>query len=583
MKRVLAGLAMLAAASGAAKAQHVYARDVAPISISHDDQSRSAGVYVPASYDAARPAPLIVALHGRFSSAKAFHAQSRLAALAEARGAILLYPESAAPYWNDGGFAMLGRRVAEHDDAGLIQAAIVAVSGDYAVDAAQIYLVGYDTGGAMVYRLLCQEGARYAGAVIVSALMWDYAADACAGAGATPLLIVHGREDESYPVRGARPDGPVTARRLGVDETLEVWRRRNGCSGRGVSGRNGGVLYTSCAAPLAYVGVGRGGHGWFRDGEGYRLNLHGVDAARLAESFLFAPESFALPEARHRGGRARDFFVYAPPSYDPSTPMPAVIMLHGRPSNATAMATITQMNLAAARNGFIVIYPEGLGNEWNAIHDITGRRSVAPQDDVGFLEELIADLSVVLNIDSRRTYIAGFSNGGFMTMRMACSSSRFAAYASVGAAMYTQLRSECRSGRRAPILIMHGTADPSVPYTGVVVADGMGREPTQVTLSVMDTVRFFFDRNNCTPAGQSTAFAESGRSPGTHVIRFVPNRCEAGQVVFYLINGGGHTWPGVPGVLPEALGPVNMDVDAGQAIWDFFATQSLPEPPPPLR
>jgi poly(3-hydroxybutyrate) depolymerase len=51
-------------------------------------------------------------------------------------------------------------------------------------------------------------------------------------------------------------------------------------------------------------------------------------------------------------------------------------------------------------------------------------------------------------------------------------------------------------------------------------------------------------------------------------------------VEFWLINGGGHQWAGVPDVLPaENFGPVNMDINAGEVIWDFFSRQSLPEQP----
>jgi polyhydroxybutyrate depolymerase len=167
-----------------------------------------------------------------------------------------------------------------------------------------------------------------------------------------------------------------------------------------------------------------------------------------------------------------------------------------------------------------------------------------------------------------------------MTLRMACSASdTFAAFAEVGAALYTVMTDACRRGRPAPMLFMHGTADPSIPFDGVEVPDSRGGEPTRVTLSVQSTVAFFIRRNHCSLSGASTTFAEGGRSPGTHVIRFVPHDCDAGApIVFYQINGGGHQWHGVPGVLAEeTFGPVNMDINAGEVIWDFFSRQALPE------
>ena len=589
MIRAIIALLALALCSGGVAWAQTYDRDVELRAVQRGGLSRAAGVYVPNSYNADRPAPLIVALHGRFSSAKAFHALSGLAAVAEARGAIVLYPQAVGGLWNDGGHAALQRREEPQDDAGFVAAAIEAVAGRYAIDRARIHLVGYDSGAGLVYKLACE--GRFAGAAAVSALMWDYAAAACPAGAPTPMLIVHGRRDEVFPVRGGAPGGQVTAQRLSAEETTAFWRTRNGCGQRAsATARGDSAAYADCrdGASVAYVGVEGGAHDWFRDGAAYVLNRHGVDAAAVIDSFFFDRASFRLPQSR-AGRRSRAWLVYVPPSYDPSVPMPAVLMLHGRPSNASGMALITRMHEVAARRGFIVVYPEGVDNQWNAQFDLIGResgrvggmRSVLPQDDVEFLTTLMADLRVDLNIDPRRMYVAGFSNGGFMTMRMACSASDvFAGFAEVGAALYPVMTRACRSGRPAPMLFMHGTADQSIPFDGVEVADSQGGAgTTQITISVRNTVAHFIQRNGCSLRGDSTTFAEGGRSPGTHVIRFIPHDCAAGApIAFYQINGGGHQWPGVEGVLPEEnFGPVNMDINAGEVIWDFLSRQSLPE------
>jgi polyhydroxybutyrate depolymerase len=269
--------------------------------------------------------------------------------------------------------------------------------------------------------------------------------------------------------------------------------------------------------------------------------------------------------------------------------MPAVVMLHGRPGNAAGIAQITQLNAVAARRGFIAIYPEGIDNEWNAQFDLagrsvslTGQRSILPQDDVRFLETLMQDLRVDLNIDPRRMYLAGFSNGGFMSQRMACSAGdTFAAFAEVGSALYIELVQHCQRSPPTPLLLMHGTGDPSIPYGGVELANPQGGDPIRITLTVQETVATFIRRNRCSFSGSSTTFAERGHSPGTHVIRFVPRDCAPGaDIVYYLINGGGHTWPGVAGMDPEAFGPTNMDINAGEVIWEFFAAHRLPDSPP---
>jgi polyhydroxybutyrate depolymerase len=188
-------------------------------------------LYVPSTYRAEQPAPLIVALHGRFSSAQAFHAITRLAAVAEERGAIVVYPETLGGFWNDGGHGIVHSYGAGADDAGLVTDLIASVSGRYAIDPERVYLTGFDQGGSLAYRIACTSGARFAGVAIVSAAMWDYQRDACASAPATPILIIHGRRDEAVPARGG--SAPQTqAERLSVEDTLAVWRRANGCEGR---------------------------------------------------------------------------------------------------------------------------------------------------------------------------------------------------------------------------------------------------------------------------------------------------------------------------------------------------------------
>jgi polyhydroxybutyrate depolymerase len=569
--------------------------------------NRSVGLYVPHSYQRGRPAPLIIALHGRYSSAQAMHATSHLAAVAERRGAIVFYPETVGAYWNDGGYAALQRRETPQDDAGFINAAINAVGQDYPIDRARIYVVGYDTGGAMAYSMACRGSPQLAGVAVVSALMWDYAEQACANAHPTPIIIMHGDRDDFFPSEGGQPQGAApsaTAHLLSVSATAAVWRRINGAS-----------------APVAAVNISGGEHDWFHDGPAYQLNKQGVDASSAIDQFFFNSAAFTPPQGHGSARLARNWIVYTPPNYNPAHPTPVVILLHGRPSNAPAMAAISRMNEVAARHGFIVVYPEGFHNEWNAYYDLVRQPAIAPQDDIAFLKALTEDLGVDFNVDRRRLYVGGFSNGGFMTLRLACSASNyFAAFASVSAELYTQLGSRCQ-GAAAPIVLFHGTADPSVAYDGVTVSGssaavpsdlnspmrspgasrfgaggmgggagapamdiglggGAGGGPTKITLSAFETASFFTRRNHCEQAGTQATFPVSGRSPGTNVTRFAPHNCtNHDDVVIYTIHGGGHTWPGVPDVLEPQLGPVNQDISASEEIWNFFAAHTLSHDP----
>src|SRR5262245_28471154 len=115
-------LAAFAALCVSGVAHAAPARQLAMQTIQHGGVSRTFGVYVPERADPAAPAPVIIALHGRFSSAQAFYALSHLSEVADAQGAVVIYPQTVGGFWNDGGFEVLGRRETAQDDAGFIAA-----------------------------------------------------------------------------------------------------------------------------------------------------------------------------------------------------------------------------------------------------------------------------------------------------------------------------------------------------------------------------------------------------------------------------------------------------------------------------
>jgi len=99
--------------------------------------------------------------------------------------------------------------------------------------------------------------------------------------------------------------------------------------------------------------------------------------------------------------------------------------------------TLGKFNTLADREGFIVVYPDALGRHWN---DGRGLRRYFSQregvDDVGFIAALIDHFLRELNVDRKRIYVAGMSNGAMMCFRLACElSERVAVVAAVAGAM----------------------------------------------------------------------------------------------------------------------------------------------------
>ena len=87
-------------------------------------------------------------------------------------------------------------------------------------------------------------------------------------------------------------------------------------------------------------------------------------------------------------------------------------------------------------------------------------------EDVAFIADLIDKLQSEYNLDPKRIYVNGMSNGGGMTLTLACSlSDRIAAFGSVAGA-YLVRWEDCLQTRPVPGIIFHSTADPIVLYKG---------------------------------------------------------------------------------------------------------------------
>jgi polyhydroxybutyrate depolymerase len=235
--------------------------------------------------------------------------------------------------------------------------------------------------------------------------------------------------------------------------------------------------------------------------------------------------------------------------------------------DAPAIIQITGMSRKSDEAGFLVVYPEGSGSKelrtWEAGQRRGSDDSDHP-DDVAFVRALLGELPKHLSIDATRVYAAGISNGGMLCYKLASElSDRFAAIASVAGPTAYEIS---RPTERVPILHFHGTADRVVPWTGP--AKGT---PAMIRFdSVERTMSRWIEFNQCD--AMPTISAEPDRvRDGTQVTRkyFTP-RPGGAEVILYLIEGGGHTWPGQPPQFAFA-GRSTKDIVANDIIWEFFS------------
>lgn len=272
----------------------------------------------------------------------------------------------------------------------------------------------------------------------------------------------------------------------------------------------------------------------------------------------------------------RQYIVHLPPGYNNNNPTPAVIVLHGGSGNYQSVQGFTQMNFVSNQNNFLAVYPQGIGNAPPGYSWADGRNTTADQagiDDVGFMSKLIDTLYNDYNIDTNRIYICGFSNGGFMTQRIACETPElFAAIGGLGCSIDTNLIQTCNPNQAVPMVYFSGTADPEVPYNG-----GAMNNPIVTPIVAVDTaVQFWVNNNNCQTAETVVNIPNNvpEDSSTAELYKYTDCDCDA-DFYFYKIINGGHTWPGVPVPQFPQLGNTNEDIHASYLLWDFFSQFSL--------
>ncbi|OFZ10172.1 MAG: hypothetical protein A3D92_15100 [Bacteroidetes bacterium RIFCSPHIGHO2_02_FULL_44_7] len=278
----------------------------------------------------------------------------------------------------------------------------------------------------------------------------------------------------------------------------------------------------------------------------------------FAFTALYAQQT--LIDSIYHGGMYRTYILYVPASYSASTPVPLILNFHGYTSNAGEQLFYGDFRPIADTAGFLVVHPQGTldaNNEpyWNS--DWGGA-----VDDIGFTSALIDSLSAQYSIIQSRVYSTGMSNGGFMSYTLACSlSSRIAAIASVTGTMNYNQSLSCNPQHPMPVMEIHGTADPVVPYNG-----------NGTMSSIVSTLAYWVNTNVCDVTPVQTEVPNTNMVDGCTATHFVyQNGNNGAEVEHFRINLGGHTWPGAPIV----VGTTNYDINASKEIWRFFSQYDL--------
>jgi len=275
-------------------------------------------------------------------------------------------------------------------------------------------------------------------------------------------------------------------------------------------------------------------------------------------------------------GSKRSYLIHIPNAYKADKSMPLVIIIHGAFSTAKEMERQSGFIELADKEKFIAVYPNGaygifgLLQHWNAGH-CCGKAASDNIDDVGFLDMVIADVAERFDIDKKRIYMVGFSNGGMLTYRFAAERSEVvAAIATVGATLGGRASEDDsiwmvpHPSRPVPLVSFHGKQDLNVPYEG-------GRSPlkrnTREIFSIEQSMKFWVENNKCedTPVTENLYQGIIARDTWTAINN------DNSEVILYTIEGWEHKWPGK--YFTEKLRDDHplKGFDAAEIIWQFFS------------
>jgi polyhydroxybutyrate depolymerase len=259
-------------------------------------------------------------------------------------------------------------------------------------------------------------------------------------------------------------------------------------------------------------------------------------AAALAGCGAIAPWP-PVPEGPV-GGIERPVDVFVPGGAAADSPMPLLILLHGFTASGDAVEATFAMRAVAAERGFLYAAPDGtLDGEgrrfWNASAACCNDDGF-PIDDSAYLRRVVDDIAARWNVDERRVFVMGQSNGGFMSYRMACDHADLLAGAISIAGTMDVDPTHCHPSDTVHILHVHGTADRTIGYHG-----GAFMAPYT---GAVETVSRWAAFDGCRAATEGPVLDLDTRRPGaeTTVTRFVEGCRRGGSVELWTMVGSGH-------------------------------------------
>jgi polyhydroxybutyrate depolymerase len=273
----------------------------------------------------------------------------------------------------------------------------------------------------------------------------------------------------------------------------------------------------------------------------------------LAQNRQLEPTEHTFTTA---AGDTRKYLLKLPAGYQRNRPAAVVFNFHGAGSTAEAQYRYADFDQLADRDHAILVMPDAnktypdqdhtLASYWNSAWEANKRER---DYDIDFILELVDQLQEQHRVSA--FYATGMSAGGDITSALQClKDSPFSAYAPVTYRYYSP--PDCASAPPWPLLSFHGTQDQVVPISGL---GDPWFDP-----SVPEIMGSWAMHNGCAEPVQESRISQE-------VLHYRWSGCAA-PVEWYLVENGGHTWPGAADL--PILGRTTRDFSASQLIWHLF-------------
>jgi polyhydroxybutyrate depolymerase len=257
------------------------------------------------------------------------------------------------------------------------------------------------------------------------------------------------------------------------------------------------------------------------------------------------------------GNVERSYVLSVPSSYDGTRPAPLIFDFYGRGGDAEEQVADFELDDEATAAGVLVVTPQAAPDRDPSQNAWAG--------DVELVSAILQSLEQQWCIDRNAVFVAGFSDGGVFAASVACALP--GTFAAIGSVAELHFPAGCPADATPSLIGFHGRSDPFVPFDGGATDEGDGRNglpgeavPLPPSASIQSTFAAFARHNGCRTDPTTTpvmADVEHLTYPG----------CPDGRAVeLYVIDDGGHEWPGDPGPQPAPEG----SLDANRLMVQFF-------------